>query len=101
MEEIPSGFDYTRCQSIKIILESKTGVAFPSSALRVLDGQQGVYVVAGNIVKFKLVEIIDSSNSKFLSKEPDSNTENPNSYLSKFDRVITGGKDLYVGKILD
>lgn len=101
MEEVPSGFDYTRCQSIKIILESKSGIAFPSSALRVLDGKQGVYVVAGNVVKFKQVDIIDSSNSKFLSKEPDSNTENPNDYLSKFDRVITGGKDLYVGQILD
>ena len=101
MEEVPSSFDYTRCQSIKIILDSKTGIAFPSSALRVVDGMQGVYVVAGNVVKFKQVDIIDSSNSKFLSKEPDEKTKNPNSYLTKFDRVITGGKDLYVGKILD
>ncbi|MBR4288366.1 MAG: hypothetical protein IKT50_02900 [Clostridia bacterium] len=101
MEEVPSGFDYTRNQSIKIILESKSGISFPSSALRVVDGVQGVYVVAGNVVKFKQVDIIDSSNSKFLSKIPDENTKNPNAYLSKFDRVITGGKDLYVGKILD
>ncbi len=101
IEEVPSGFDYTRSQAIKIILESKSGIAFPSSALRMLDGKQGVYVVAGNVVKFKYVDIIDSSNSKFLSKEPDENTEDPTSYLSKFDRVITEGKDLYVGKILD
>lgn len=101
MEEVPAGFDYTRCQSIRIILESKSGISFPSSALRVVDGKQGVYVVAGNVVKFKQVDIIDSSNSKFLSKEPDEKTENPSSYLTKFDRVITGGKDLYVGKILD
>ncbi len=101
MEDVPEGFDYTRCQSIKIVLESKTGVAFPSSALRMVDGKQGVYVVAGNMVKFKNVEIIDSQNSKFLSKIPDDKTEDPGSYLSKFDRVITEGKDLYVGKILD
>jgi len=101
MEDVPSGFDYTRSQSIKIILESKTGVSFPSSALRMLDGKPGVYIVAGNVVKFKYVDIIDSQNSKFLSKIPDSETENPATYLTKFDRVITGGKDLYVGKILD
>ena len=101
IEEVPSGFDYTRCQSIKIILETKSGISFPSSALRMLDGQQGVYVVAGNVVKFKLVDIIDSTGSKFMSKEPDENTENATSYLTKYDRVITEGKDLYVGKILD
>lgn len=101
MEDVPSGFDFTRCQTLKIILDSKSGVSFPSSALRMIDGKQGVYVIAGNVVKFKYVEIIDSSNSNFLSKTPDENTENASEYLSKFDRVITKGKDLYVGKILN
>lgn len=101
MEDVPSGFDYTRCQAIKIVLDSKTGVSFPSSALRMIDGRNGVYVVSGNVVKFKYVEIIDSSNSKFLSKIPDASDEDASQYLTKFDRVITEGKDLYVGKILD
>ena len=101
MEDVPTGFDYTRYQAIKIVLESKSGVSFPSSALRMVNNEQGVYIVAGNIVKFKKVDIISSSNSKFLSKIPDENTENPGEYLTKFDRVITEGKDLYVGKILD
>jgi len=101
MEDVPSGFDYTRCQNIKIILESKSGVAFPASALRIVDGKQGVYVVAGNVVKFKYVDIIDSSNAMFLSKEANADATKNTEYLTKFDRVITEGKDLYVGKILN
>ena len=101
IEDIPSGFDYTRSQTIKIVLETKSGISFPSSALRMIDDKQGVFVVAGNVVEFKYVDVIDSSNSRFLSKVPDDETENASKYLTKFDRVITEGKDLYVGKILD
>ncbi len=101
IEEVPKNFDYTRQQTIKIVLSSKNGIAFPASALRIVDGVQGVYVVAGNVVDLKKVEIIDSADSKYLSKEFSDLEEGASEYLSRFDRVITEGKNLYVGQILD
>lgn len=101
MEEVPGDFDYTRKQTIKIVTEKKSGISFPASALRILDGEKGVYIVAGNVVDFKKVEIIDSTQSMYYSKEFDKMDENASKYLSRFDRVITEGKDLYVGKILN
>ena len=101
IEEIPSDFDYTRVQKIKVIKSSVDGVSFPRSALRMVDGEQGVYVVSGNSVGFRKVDIIESTDSHYISREPDAGQEDRKLYLSKFDRVITEGKGLYVGKILD
>lgn len=101
IEDVPEDFDYTRKQTIKIVTEKTDGISFPASALRMVDGVQGVYIVAGNIVEFKKVEIIDSTQSKFYSKEFEKTDEFADQYLSRFDRVITEGKDLYVGKILN
>ena len=101
IQEVPSDFDYTRCQPIRIITDSKNGVSFPSSALRLVDGVQGVYIVAGNVIDFKKVDIISSTESRYLSRSYEKTDPKSKEYLSKFDRVVLEGKDLYVGKILD
>ena len=101
IENVPQDFDYTRKQSIQIVKESYEGLSFPRSALRVVDGVQGVYVVEGNSVGFKKVDIIYAGDSLYFSREKSTNDEDYKKYLSRFDRVITEGKDLYVGKILD
>lgn len=101
IENVPQDFDYTRKQSIQIVKESYEGLSFPRSALRVVDGVQGVYVVEGNSVGFKKVDIIYAGDSLYFSREKNINDEDYKKYLSRFDRVITEGKDLYVGKILD
>ncbi len=101
MEEVPADFDYTRMQTIRLIKDSTEGIGFPRSALRMVDGKQGVYVISGNSVGFKQVEIINSTTALYFSKEFSVGDPNVNTHLSRFDRVITEGKDLYVGKILD
>lgn len=101
IENVPQDFDYTRQQTIQIVKESFQGLSFPRSSLRVVDGVQGVYVVEGNSVGFKKVDIIYTTDSLYFSREPDITEEDAKEYLSRFDRVITEGKDLYVGKILD
>lgn len=101
IEEVPQDFDYSRKQSIRIIKEKITGLTFPHSALRLSDGIQGVYIIDGNSVAFRKVDIVYSSNSQYFSREKASNDENAKEYLSRYDRVIVEGKDLYVGKLLD
>lgn len=101
IEEVPQDFDYTRKQNIRIEMSSVDGISFPKSALRLIDDVQGVYVISGNAVAFRKVDIIYSSDSHYFSAEKGPGDENAKEYLSKFDRVITEGKDLYIGKILD
>jgi len=101
MENVPQDFDYTRKQTVQIVKDSFHGLSFPRSALRVVDGVQGVYVVEGNSVGFKKVDIIYAGDSLYYSRELSVTEKDVKQYLSRFDRVITEGKDLYVGKILD
>ncbi len=101
IENVPQGFDYTRKQTIQVVKNSFEGLSFPRSALRIVDGVQGVYVVEGNAVGFKKVDIVYMTDSLYFSREPGVGEEDAKKYLSRFDRVITEGKDLYLGKILD
>lgn len=101
IEEIPQDFDYTRMQSVKITKNEVEGLSFPRSALRLVDGVQGVYVLSGNFISFKKVDIVFSSSTRYYSKEKTPADENAGEYLSRYDRVITEGKDLYVGKIIN
>ncbi len=124
IEEVPQDFDYTRVQTIKISQKTVSGYTFPQSALRVVDGMQGVYIVVGNSVEFRKVDIIYATGSEYFSKtrdqieaenkkiaeENENNKDNPDytekelkkasEYLSVHDQVIVSGKELYVGKIL-
>lgn len=111
IEKVPQDFDYTRQQAIKIAKRTYSGLRVPRGALRIIDGQMGVYVLNGNTVKFKKIDVVFSTDSEYLSREFTSvyqSTEeykesgkNAKEYLSRYDQIITEGKDLYVGKILD
>ena len=61
------------------------------TSLRLIDGELGVYIKYGNLVKFKKVDIIYETDDYILS----SATEGSGSYLSLYDEIITSGKNLY------
>ncbi len=113
---LPSDFNYKRSQSAKIVLDNVEGLSVPKKALRVIDGVNGVYVLVGDVVRFRRVEIIDetegyyicdykTSNKIFeeLENEQDESLREKLSeikYLSLYDNVIVSGKDLFDGKII-
>ncbi len=82
---------------IKIHTEDYTGYEIDRRALRTVDGDVGVYVRLGNIVKFKKVEIVYSDDSLILTAKK----EGSNGYVSLYDEVIIEGTDLYDGKVID
>ncbi len=110
----PEGFPYLRTQEADIIGQSYSGLAVPKKALRIVAGKKGVYILDGDIVRFRLVEIIFENEDYYIvASEPsvpdeaDINTETPEvsdeptyKYLSLYDSVIVGGKDLFDGKII-
>ena len=84
-----------RQESIQIRLKEYTGLRVASSAVRVVDGVRGVYVMSGIAAKFKPINIL-YSNASFTICE----TDTASSALKLYDEVIVEGKDLYDGKLV-
>lgn len=84
-----------RLENIKICLEEYSGYAVDKKALRTVDGETGVYIQLGNLVRFRKVQIIYSDDNIVLAA---ANSEN--GYLRLYDEIITEGTDLYDGKII-
>lgn len=85
-----------RMEDVKICLEEYSGYAVDKTALRTVDGEVGVYVQVGNIVRFRKVDIIYSDDSVIIAS-----AGGGSGYLRRYDEIITEGTDLYDGKIID
>lgn len=110
----PESFDFTRRQELQIIKKSHSGLKIPKSSLRILDSQEGVYVLRGSEIVFKRIERIFESEGYYLVNPiaPENRDENKEkaaqglidttySYLALYDAVITDGKELYDGKVVN
>ena len=119
-DEMPKGFSYTRSQKIEIVSEVYKGLKVPKVAMRRLDDTfDGVYILVGETVYFRRAEPVfeiddyyiiraESEKEKTQSAADQSENGSENStqqqpkksykYLSLYDNVIVGGKELYDGK---
>lgn len=86
-----------RIASVKIRVDSYSGLAVDRRALRTVDGEKGVYVKVGNIAEFRKVHIIYSDENYILSSAP----EGERGYLELYDEIIPEGVDLYDSKLLN
>ncbi|HBL84204.1 MAG: hypothetical protein A2Y17_07885 [Clostridiales bacterium GWF2_38_85] len=101
-QEMPNDFSFKREQPVKIQLKKYEGLEVPTTALRKKDGKNGVYIIQGNVVQFREVEILFEQKDYFIVALPDSNNK---AYLSEtklslYDLMIIGGKNIYDGKVL-
>lgn len=100
--ENPRNFNYLRAQSIYVLRDGYTGYKVPASAIRVIDGVQGVYILSGSTVRFKKVIPLAEIDGYFIVEEQDMMSEDSlTNYLGHCDLVITSGKDLYDGKVIE
>ncbi len=84
-----------RMENIDIITDEYTGIRINNKAIRQIDGEMGVFVQKGNIVQFKKINIIYSSEDySIIEKVDDTN------YVRQYDTIITEGVDLYDGKVI-
>ncbi len=92
-----SAISTLRRESAELVIDSYSGLKIPASAVRVNDkGESGVFVLKGNMVTFKKINIVYSNDQFVLSA-----TEvGADGYVKLYDNIITGGKDLYDGKIV-
>lgn len=100
--ELPEDFNFLRRQTVSIVKTSYTGYRVPVSAVRIVGGVQGVYILDGDIVRFRKIDALAQVNGYVVCAEQ--NPQADPDYAQKlglYDQVITKGKNLYDGKIIN
>lgn len=100
-ENIPDGFDYTRMQPVQVATAEYRGFSVPLSAVRILDGYEGVYVLDEVTVVFKRIEIVHEGDGYYICVEGEEDEDSPYGWLRMNDVIITEGTGLEVGKVID
>lgn len=86
-----------RTLPLKIIKNSYSGLKVNRRAVRVVDGQNGVYVVSGVTAKFVPINILYSCESYVICELQITEKK----HLKVYDEVIVKGKNIYDGKIVE
>ncbi len=90
-----------RKEQIRLVLQNFTGYRVNNKAIREVEGEKGVFILSGNIIKFKKVNIAYSDETYSVCVTPKDDNGNPLAgYVSLYDEIIVEGTDLYDGKIL-
>ena len=84
-----------RIHDIEIIVSDYVGMKISNKAIRELDGEKGVYVQRGNIIQFRKINIVTSTEEYSIVE-----CVTDSSYLQQYDTIITEGVDLYNGKVV-
>lgn len=84
-----------RIHDIEIIVDDFTGIRINNKAIREVDGEKGVYVQRGNIIQFKKINIVYSTEDYSVIEAVDDTA-----YVKQYDTIITQGVDLYDGKVV-
>lgn len=106
--EIGKSFEISRYTSIKILRSSVSGFKVPDGAIHSLDMNRdgytdytGVYVMSGNYVKFRRIEIVSYGAGYVIVRDSDTaEGEQEFPYLSGNELIIDSGGDLYDGKLI-
>ncbi len=84
---------------VKLMFSQHTGLRVDSAFLRFQEGEQGVFVLENNVVRFKKLDPIYEEAGFLLSQQPvdpyDTTT------LRQYDQIITKGTELEDGKIIE
>ncbi len=99
-DNMPTGFDFKRVQSLEILTETYSGYRVASSALVEKDGETGVYILDTGVVRFRRVNIIYEGDGYCIVEERDTTQEGYATYLNLHDIIITAGRNLYEGRII-
>lgn len=100
--KMPSDFDRTRFQKVRIQSERYSGYRVPDKAIIKKDGKTGVYVLKDGKVAFRKIEVLyDNGLYSIVKSQPPLEENHDNSMISLNDTYIVSGKGLYEGKLID
>lgn len=84
-----------RKEDCEIILKKYSGYKVNKNAVRIVDGQTGIYVLSGIVIKFKPVDVKLNKDDYAIV------TSKGKPEILPTDDVIISGKDIYDGKIIE
>ena len=100
--ESPQNFNYLRAQTIQIVDQQYSGYRVPAAAVRVVDGVRGVYILDGSVVRFRrITPLAEADGYIIVQKQNTLDADSVKYDLGYCDLIITKGKDLYDGKIVE
>lgn len=82
-DELDGELARTRIADVELTFVEETGIRAPRSAIRFVDGEKGVYVMVGEKLEFKKLNVIYEGDDYVLSK----NTSD-GEYLNLYDRIV-------------
>lgn len=88
-----------RVEGVRLEFSSYSGLRVDSSYIRFQGDEPGVYVLENNVVKFKKLNPIYEEPGFLLSEPPPDLYDA--TYLRQYEQIITKGKELSDGKIVD
>ena len=92
--------DYAHFQTVKVSLSSSKGYKIPEGAVRYENGVSGVYVLRGNIVRFRQIDIIGGDDGYVIAALEVKEVAEGLTALNRYDRIIVRGQDLYDRKVI-
>jgi len=98
---MPEGFSYLRVQNVKITMQAQIGLLVPEEAVRIVDGVTGVYVLHGGKVEFRRIVILLQRDGDCIVDADLKAEKEEIPFLAAHEHIITAGKDLYDGKVLN
>lgn len=87
---------YVRAEEAQIVWKNYSGIDIDAAAVRVVDGESGVFCRVGNRAVFKKIDIVYEQDDFVVSAQHTDDKD----YVQLYDDVIIQGKDLYDGKLL-
>lgn len=99
-DRLPETFVFHRVQSVRLEVESISGIYVPKHIVTRTDGFRGVYVLRGSVVHFRYIEILYEGSDYYLVKEG-VERDGDRTYLQVNDMVILNGKNLFDGRVMD
>lgn len=97
---LPENFTIERCMTAQIERSSISGIYVPKTAVKKENGVYGVYVLRGSVAHFRLIEIIYEGSDYFIVEERNDG-DGKYYYLGSNELIITNGKNLFDGRILE
>ncbi len=82
-DELDSELASTRTADVELTFIEETGIRAPRKAIRFVGGEKGVYVMVGEQLEFKKLDVIYEGDDYVLSK----NTSDSD-YLNLYDRIV-------------
>ncbi len=93
----------------KLVVGEYTGLKVSKEAVRVVDDVTGVFVIRGNLMNFRRLDVIYSESGFVIAKanpdnatyvDEDGKTKDKPKHASLYDEVIVSGKDLKNGQLI-